>query len=223
MQPAQHTAAELFEHLIALRALARARYISKNKHAALPLYRSIIEQIEQAAINIQKEQQAAKLAKNCSPNKLLADMIAWRELKAGFDAYALLCEFGEHSELVKTKNGEDKLYLPPAKAYFSISAQTANLLSWYLHEDTTAQTVCPDEQLLKVFCGSEISRFFFDTGELPKKHPDGAFLTVQDADQRDDKNAVLCVYNSANHEFIGDKKLGFKRFLDYFIIPNNKK
>jgi hypothetical protein len=215
--PNEHpTPAELFEHLLALRALARARYIKKNKAAALPLYRTIISQIEKAVKAAKTEQQAAALAKNCSPNKLLTDIIAWRALKADFDAYTLICEFGEHCELVKTDKGEDKLYLPPAKAYFPISPEAAKIIAFYLHQDTTVQIICPNEYLLKVFCGSEITRFFFDTGELPKKHKDGIFLTVQDADQRPDKNAVLCVYNSTSHEFIGDKKLGFRDYLDYF-------
>jgi len=212
------TPTELFDHLLALRALARARYIKKNKAAALPLYRTIISQIEKSVKIGKNEQQAAALAKNCSPNKLLTDIIAWRALKANFDAYTLICEFGEHCELVQTNKGEDKLYLPPAKAYFSISPDTAKTISFYLHQDANVQIICPNENLLKAFCSSEITRFFFDTGELPERHKDGIFLTIQDAAERADKNTVLCVYNSTTHAIIGDKKLGFKDYLDYFKL-----
>lgn len=215
-EPPTLTTTELFNHLLALRALARTRYIKKNKAAALPLYRTVISQIEKAVKVAKKEQEGAALAKNCSPNKLMTDIIALRANKAEFDAYMLICEFGEHCELTQNSKGENKLYLPPAKAYFSISPDAANAIHFYLQEDTTVQTICPKENLLKAFCGSEITRFFFDTGELPERHKDGIFLTVQDADQRADKNAVLCVYNSTSHEFIGDKKLGFKDCLDYF-------
>ena len=220
--PPNPTGAELYTYALGLRAHARKNVFVAHKHLQMEICRAVISQIEKAVKDMEVQKFALGFASNCSPRNDVKNIVKNRELKAGFDAYLLICELKaifKHCELVQNEKGENKLFLGGLKAYFDIKPQAVEFVTACLNEKATIETICKNDEVLKAFCCSEISKFYtvFNPAEAPEKHPLGIVVTVIKAQPELNIKRTICIYDIKAHAIIEDKNLKFRPYSDYLV------